>query len=136
MDSHIYTGAGTGAQFNPFRYRGYYYDSDLGFYYLNSRYYDANTGRFINVDDHSVITATPDALTDKNLYAYCDNNPVMRADNGGEFWHILVGAAVGAIVNSVAQIVIAPKPRAWGHFCTLAKTAKCLFTNVFFCDII
>ena len=42
----------TGAQYNPFRYRGYYYDTDLGLYYLNSRYYDSNTGRFLNADGY------------------------------------------------------------------------------------
>ena len=87
---------------NPFRYRGYYYDTDLGLYYLNSRYYDSTTGRFISSDIHDVITATPMALTDKNLYAYCDNNPVMRVDNGGEFWFsaMLIGAVVGAAINA------------------------------------
>ena len=44
------SGASTAAQYNPFRYRGYYYDSELGFYYLNSRYYDPETGRFLNAD--------------------------------------------------------------------------------------
>ena len=43
-------GAATTATYNPFTYRGYYYDTELGLYYLNSRYYDSNTGRFINVD--------------------------------------------------------------------------------------
>ena len=43
-------GGSTGAQFNPFRYRGYYYDTGLELYYLNSRYYDSRTGRFINSD--------------------------------------------------------------------------------------
>ena len=44
------SGASTAAQYNPFRYRGYYYDTELGFYYLNSRYYDPETGRFLNAD--------------------------------------------------------------------------------------
>ena len=78
-------GASTGAAANPFRYRGYYYDTDLGLYYLGSRYYDANIGRFISADTTDVINATPMGLTDKNLYAYCDNNPVIREDKGGQF---------------------------------------------------
>ena len=90
---------------NPFRYRGYYYDTESCFYYLNSRYYDAKVCRFVNADDASTLTATPTGLTDKNLYSYCDNNPVMRKDDGGEFWHILVGAVVGAIVSGVAKAV-------------------------------
>ena len=78
-------GYSTTANNNPFRYRGYYYDLDLGLYYLNSRYYDSNTGRFISADNIDVICSTPNALTDKNLYSYCDNNPVMRADHDGAF---------------------------------------------------
>ena len=65
---------------NPFTYRGYYYDSNLGMYNLQTRYYDPIVKRFISADNSAVITATPAALTDKNLYAYCDNNPVMRVD--------------------------------------------------------
>lgn len=52
---------------NPFRYRSYYYDNDLGLYYLGSRYYDPAICRFINMDAIGVISATPMALTDKNL---------------------------------------------------------------------
>ena len=100
------SGANTTATLNPFRYRGYYYDSDLGLYYLNSRYYDPNTGRFISADNEAVITATPDALTDKNLYAYCDNNPVMRRDDGGEFWLRALGGAILGVVGQFASDLI------------------------------
>ena len=101
-----YNGGGsTGAQYNPFRYRGYYYDTGLEFYYLNSRYYDFRTGRFINADDHAVIGATPDALTDKNLYTYCDNNPVMRQDEDGEFWNIIAGAVIGGGLELAGQLL-------------------------------
>ena len=97
-------GASTRAANNPFTYRGYYYDRDLKLYYLNSRYYDPVVCRFISPDDYSVLTATPAALTDKNLYAYCDNNPVMRVDNSGEFWisALLIGA--GATANALSSI--------------------------------
>ena len=71
---------------NPFRYRGYYQDSETGFYYCGNRYYDPAIGRFISADSTNTLMNTPMAYTDKNLYAYCDNNPVMRVDNGGEFW--------------------------------------------------
>ena len=64
----------------------YYYSQETGFYYLQSRYYDPEVGRFISPDSTDVLTATPMALTDKNLYAYCDNNPVNRTDDGGMFW--------------------------------------------------
>ena len=90
---------------NPFRYRGYYYDSETNFYYLNSRYYDPQVKRFITADSIDIIGATPDGLTDKNLYAYCDNNPVMRIDNGGEFWGAITGAIIGAISGGIAAAI-------------------------------
>lgn len=99
------SGSNTYAQYNPFRYRGYYYDTELSLYYLNSRYYDPAIGRFINADSTEVLTAASMGLTDKNLFAYCDNNPVARSDDGGEFWHILVGAVIGAIGGAVSSIV-------------------------------
>ena len=106
------SGSSTTATKNPFRYRGYYYDNDLKLYYLNTRYYDANTGRFISPDTESVITATPNALTDKNLYAYCDNNPVMRRDDGGQLWDTLFD--VVSLAFSVADVVATPaNPWAW-----------------------
>ena len=101
-----------GAYYNPFRYRGYYYDADLGLYYLNSRYYDSNTCRFISADDYSVISATPMGLTDKNLFAYCDNNPIMRVDHGGQFWETIFDVA--SLAMSVADVCMNPDdPWAW-----------------------
>ncbi len=103
--THNSTGTNAYASRNPFRYRGYYYDVDLRLYYLQSRYYDPNTCRFISPDTAAVLTATPIALTDKNLYAYCDNNPVTRVDGDGEFWNVIIGAAVGATVSLVSAII-------------------------------
>ena len=98
-------GASTGVVYNPFRYRSYYYDKDLGMYYLQSRYYDAKICRFISADYASVITATPYALTDKNLYAYCDNNPVNRIDSEGNFWsQFVIGAVIGLAGGIIDQI--------------------------------
>ena len=62
-----YSSNGLGRR-NPFRFKGYYYDEELGMYYLNSRYYDPETGRFVNADDVSLIGKVPTKLTDKNLY--------------------------------------------------------------------
>ena len=91
---------------NPFTYRGYYYDKDLGLYYLNSRYYDSQTGRFISADVFEAVTAIPNALTDKNLYAYCDNNPVMRRDDGGKFWETIFDViSLGA---SIVEVCVNP----------------------------
>lgn len=97
--------ASTVGRINPIRYRGYYYDVETGFYYLNTRYYDPEVGRFISADTTDVLAASPTSLTDKNLFAYCDNNPIMYKDADGEFWHILAGAVVGAVVGAVSSIV-------------------------------
>ena len=94
-------GASTAVVKNPFLFRGYYYDQDLKLYYLNARYYDPCTGRFISPDRIDTVCATPGGLTDKNLYAYCDNNPVMRRDDGGEFWNYIIGGAIGAVIGGV-----------------------------------
>lgn len=97
---------------NPFRYRSYYYDEEIGLYYLNTRYYDAKLHRFLNIDNIAVIGATPEGLTDKNLYAYCDNNPVMRSDDGGQFWDTLFD--VVSLASSVIEVVANPyDPWAW-----------------------
>ena len=96
----IITATGDLAEINPLRYRGYYYDSETGFYYLQSRYYDPEICRFINGDKYS---ATATGFLGYNMFAYCDNNPVIRFDNGGTFWNIVIGAAVGAIVSGVVS---------------------------------
>ncbi|MBQ3011166.1 MAG: DNRLRE domain-containing protein, partial [Oscillospiraceae bacterium] len=64
---------------NPFRYRGYYYDTETGFYYLNSRYYDPQVGRFINADEPILLGANG-GIMGYNMFAYCLNNPVCRMD--------------------------------------------------------
>ena len=66
---------------NPFRYRGYYFDTETGFYYLQSRYYNPQWGRFLNADGY--VNANGD-LIGYNMYAYCSNNPVMYVDPTGE----------------------------------------------------
>ena len=71
---------------NPLRYRGYYWDEETGLYYLASRYYDPEVGRFISIDDTSALGIASTRFTNKNLYAYCDNNPMVRKDKGGGFW--------------------------------------------------
>ena len=68
---------------NPFRYRGYYYDTDTGLYYLQSRYYNPKWGRFLNADGY--VNANGD-LIGFNMYAYCGNSPVNRVDSTGQFW--------------------------------------------------
>ena len=83
---------------NPIRYRGYYYDTETGLYYLQTRYYDPTIGRFINADDISCID--PSQLNGCNLYAYCGNNPVMYIDpNGQAFFVFLIAALIGFAVS-------------------------------------
>ena len=75
------SGANTTAVNNNLTYRGYYYDSDLRMYYLQSRYYDPVIGRFINADGY---ISTGQGLTGYNMFAYCGNNPVMNVDYSGD----------------------------------------------------
>ena len=70
------------ATLNPFRYRGYYYDTETGLYYLQSRYYDPETGRFINCDDVNYIGVSDTAVS-YNAFAYCENDPVNGWDPSG-----------------------------------------------------
>ena len=90
---------------NPIRYRGYYYDTETRLYYVNSRYYDPAVKRMLNADDDSLSTATPQGLTDKNYFAYCDNNPVVRVDSNGEFYNYVVGAVVGGAIGAVSTAI-------------------------------
>ena len=86
---------------NPFRYRGYYYDSETELYYLNSRYYDPEIGRFINLDNQ----LSSNDLTGLNTFAYCGNNPINRADPTGEaWWHWALGAAIVAACAAATVI--------------------------------
>ena len=99
------------AQLNPLRYRGYYYDTETGYYFLNSRYYNPRTGRFLNADTSYVLSVQSN-LYDKNLYAYCDNNPVVRKDSNGYAWETVFD--VVSLGFSVAEVVANPiDPWAW-----------------------
>ena len=94
------TAANTIGRYNPFRYRGYYYDNETGFYYLNSRYYDPNVGRFLNADGY--INANGD-LIGFNMFAYCGNNPVMGYDPSGES---ILGALVLLGVVAISALLL------------------------------
>jgi RHS repeat-associated protein len=103
---------------NAFRYRGYFYDTETGLYFLKTRYFDSQTGRFISQD--SVEYLDPETVNGLNLYAYCNNNCVNMLDplgNKAVWWNpfswfdgvsnigkIIIGAAlfVGAIALTVA----------------------------------
>ena len=68
------------AKLNPLRYRGYYYDEESGFYYLNNRYYDSSIKRMINMDRY---TDTGFGMFSHNMYAYCENTPVNASNYSG-----------------------------------------------------
>lgn len=72
------------ANINPFRYRGYYYDNETSLYYLQSRYYDPNTGRFVNSDEVVFGIINESSLL-TNLFTYCCNNSIMNSDMNGYY---------------------------------------------------
>ena len=82
---------------NPFRYRGYYYDRETDLYFLQTRYYDPEIGRFLNRD--SVAYADPQTINGLNLYAYCLNNPIDYVDPAGTSISLFVGLAVSFIIG-------------------------------------
>lgn len=88
------------ASLNPFRYRGYYYDVEIGLYYLQTRYYDPQLGRFISIDNVAYVDF--DNINGINLYAYCHNNPIMYVDPNGCFaiLSFLIGLGVAALIGA------------------------------------
>ena len=91
------------ATLNPFCYRKYVYDPETGLYCLGIRYYDPEVGRFVNADDPGTIFAKPQELYNKNLYAYCDNNPIIREDQEGTLLELLVAMAIGGAIGLAIQ---------------------------------
>ena len=97
------------ANVNPIRYRGYYYDTESGLYYLKSRYYDPVTCRFINADGY---ISTGQGLLSTNMFAYCGNNPVNRKDPTGQFWitALIVTAVVAVCTVTLSGCSAKPDP--------------------------
>lgn len=94
---------------NPLRYRGYVYDVETGLYYLQSRYYNPEMGRFINAD---AFPTTGQGIIGNNMFSYCGNNPVNRIDTGGYFWDTVFD--VVSLCFSVADVIANPDdPIAW-----------------------
>ena len=100
--------SGTLGRDNPYRFKGYYYDEETGMYYLKSRYYQPEICSFISADTIEVLDCQGD-LNDKNLYAYCDNNPVMRVDTGGQIWIALgimaAGGGIGRVIGAASSAI-------------------------------
>ena len=102
-----------------FRYRGYYYDSETGFYYLQTRYYDPSICRFISADQLELLGTLADYPGQINLYAYCNNNPIMHTDPTGEIFGwiiVLIGVSVGATIGGIVGGITAANngADAWG----------------------
>ena len=97
------------ASLNPFRYRGYFWDEETNFYYLNARYYDPETGRFISPDTLSILDETRGQINGLNLYMYCGDNPIMHVDPSGKLFSLalLIGTLAGAVIGAVAGGVTA-----------------------------
>lgn len=97
------------ANITPFRYRGYYYDIETELYFLKTRYYDPEVGRFISPD--SIEYLDPETINGLNFYAYCGNNPVMNVDPNGtswwtDFWNSLAGKIIGTILVVATVVVV------------------------------
>lgn len=93
---------GAMADINPLRYRGYYYDAELGFYYCKGRYYDPLICRFINADDYA---STGQDFVGVNMFAYCNNNPMMHVDSQGNIPVILAVVGIGILVGGLVGAV-------------------------------
>ena len=123
------------ATINPYRYRGYYFDAEIGMYYLQSRYYSCGTCRFLNADMLSMISVQDDTLAN-NLFAYCNNEPIKNTDNNGKV-AIFITMAIGALFGLAIQWVIdmitniikgtkkfyKPCSSAWDYICSAAGGA-------------
>ena len=91
------------ANINPIRYRGYYYDTETGFYYVSSRYYDPEIGRWINAD--SVIAGVSGSIQGYNMFAYCFNNPVNMSDSSGH-WPQWMKNTVKWVAKNIVKPVV------------------------------
>ena len=92
------------ANINPIRYRGYYYDQETGFYYVGSRYYDPEIGRWINAD--GVLPSSADSVQGYNLFVYGFNNPINTVDPSGNWpkWLSNIGNAIVKVAKTVASV--------------------------------
>ena len=103
------TMANTLGTLNPLTYRGYVYDAETGLYYVSSRYYDPEIGRWINADGY---VSTGQGVLGNNMFAYCGNNPVNRKDPTGQFWitALIVTAVVAVCTVALSGCSAKPDP--------------------------
>ena len=100
----LLTSSGDMAGVNPLRYRGYFYDTETDLYYLQSRYYDPEVSRFINVD--AFATTDADGVLSANMFAYCENNPIRNTDYVGAIGiDTLISAGIGAATGAITSLI-------------------------------
>ena len=121
---------GSMAAINPVRYRGYYFDSEINWYYLESRYYNPEWRRFISPD---CLFVAGDVVTGSNMYAYCNNNPTRDIDSTGSVPEMNVdlnSAAEGVrIVSGHLSKILTPITD--NHFSGITDSALADLKNVF-----
>lgn len=98
----VISSTGAMAEINPIRYRGYYYDNETGFYYLQSRYYDPAICRFILPD---TFASTGQRIIGYNMYSYCNNNPVTEKDFAGAFAITAAMVSTAAAVGAISAVI-------------------------------
>ena len=106
----LLTSTGDLAEVNPLRYRGYFYDTETSLYYLKSRYYDPEVGRFINPDGYN---STGQGIIGTNMFAYCLNNPAIFSDDAGTIAFIDDLIFLGGVVCCTLIFGAAIAPVAW-----------------------
>ena len=111
------------AALNPCSYRGYDYDEETGYYYLQSRYYDPQIGRFISIDRYAMLMCNPGNGTQYNLFAYCNNSPICFEDPTGE--GIVISVFLGAAVAGVTyylEYYLNMRRWSWSTFIVIVGT--------------
>ncbi len=107
---------------NPFRYRGYYYDQDMGLYYLQSRYYDPQVGRFLNSD---MISDAGSGVLGYNTFIYCGNNPInfMDSTGYGKTWNKIKTWFKNTFgTNKKTTVTVKTPDRTYGHNIAIKTT--------------
>nr|WP_195231953.1 RHS repeat protein [Ruminococcus bromii] len=109
---------------NPFRYRGYVYDEETGLYYLQSRYYDPLTGRFLNADVYADTQSGTPLST--NMFAYCENNAINKSDDeGNDAWWIQSPNSANG--KGHTSLLLKEKSGYWWYFYWGDRSVQLLF---------